>query len=89
MSSENSGLQGSGQPNITVIPPIPQAQAPQIDPKTKMFTDKLMELISEVYALSLEISSIEEEKLLNHPAIKQAKKVIQKVKEIKDLLSSK
>jgi hypothetical protein len=89
MSEPNSGIPGSGQPvSQSIIPPITQAQTP-IDPKAKMFTDKLMELIGEVYTLSLEIASIDDANLLNHPAIKQAKKVIQKVKELKDVLGTK
>jgi hypothetical protein len=48
-----------------------------------------MELIGEVYTLSLEIASIDDPNLLNHPAIKQAKKVIQKVKELRDVLGTK
>ena len=85
MSESNTKVQGSGQ---SVIPPIAQPQTP-IDPKAKAFTDKLMELIGEVYTLSLEIASIDDPNLLNHPAIKQAKKVIQKVKELKDVLGTK
>ncbi len=89
MSESNSGIQGSGQPvSQSIIPPITQAQAP-IDPKTKMFTDKLMELIGEVYTLSLEIASIDDANLLNHPVVKQARKVVAKVKELKDVLGTK
>ena len=89
MSEQDTRVPGSGQPvSQSIIPPITQAQTP-IDPKTKMFTDKLMELIGEVYTLSLEIASIDDPNLLNHPAIKQAKKVIQKVKELKDVLGTK
>jgi hypothetical protein len=54
-----------------------------------MFTDKLMELIGEVYTLSLEIASIDDPNLLNHPVIKQARKVVAKVKELKDVLGTK
>ena len=89
MPEANSGIQGSGQSTgQSVIPPLTQPQTP-IDPKAKAFTDKLMELIGEVYTLSLEIASIDDPNLLNHPAIKQAKKVIQKVKELKDVLGTK
>ncbi len=89
MSESNSGIQGSGQPvSQSIIPPITQAQTP-IDPKTKMFTDKLMELIGEVYTLSLEIASIDDPNLLNHPVVKQARKVVAKVKELKDVLGTK
>ena len=89
MSESNSGIQGSGQPvSQSIIPPITQPQTP-IDPKTKMFTDKLMELIGEVYTLSLEIASIDDPNLLNHPVVKQARKVVAKVKELKDVLGTK
>ena len=91
MSESDTRVQGSGQSvSQSIIPSIAQAQAQApIDPKAKMFTDKLMELIGEVYTLSLEIASIDDPNLLNHPAIKQAKKVIQKVKELKDVLGTK
>jgi len=89
MSESNSGIQGSGQSvSQSIIPPIAQTQAP-IDPKAKAFTDKLMELIGEVYTLSLEIASIDDPNLLSHPVVKQARKVVAKVKELKDVLGTK
>ena len=93
MSEQDTRVPGSGQPvSQSIIPPITQAQAPiqaPIDPKAKMFTDKLMELIGEVYTLSLEIASIDDPNLLNHPVVKQARKVVAKVKELKDVLGTK
>ena len=98
MSEPNTRVQGSEQPNINIVPqasipsiigtPTPQ-QATIVDQKARAFTDKLMELISEVYTLSLEIASIDDEKLLKHPAIVQARKVVQKVKELRDVLGTK
>jgi len=89
MSESDTRVQGSGQSvSQSIIPPITQPQTP-IDPKTKAFTDKLMELIGEVYTLSLEIASIDDPNLLNHPVVKQARKVVAKVKELKDVLGSK
>jgi len=89
MSETDTRVQGSGQPvSQSIIPPIAQPQTP-IDPKAKMFTDKLMELIGEVYTLSLEIASIDDPNLLNHPVVKQARKVVAKVKELKDVLGTK
>jgi hypothetical protein len=89
MSEQDTRVPGSGQPvSQSIIPPIAQAQAP-IDPKAKAFTDKLMELIGEVYTLSLEIASIDDPNLLNHPVVKQARKVVAKVKELKDVLGTK
>ena len=53
MSEQDTRVPGSGQSvSQSIIPPITQAQTP-IYPKAKMFTDKLMELIGEVYTLSL------------------------------------
>jgi hypothetical protein len=60
-----------------------------VDKKAKAFSDKFLELISEIYTLSMEIASIEDSKLLEHPAIKQARKVIAKAKELRDVLGSK
>ena len=89
MSEQDTRVPGSGQSvSQSIIPPITQAQTP-IDPKAKMFTDKLMELIGEVYTLSLEIASIDDPNLLNHPVVKQARKVVAKVKELKDVLGTK
>ena len=89
MSEQDSRVQGSGQSvGQSIIPPLAQSQAP-IDPKAKAFTDKLMELIGEVYTLSLEIASIDDPNLLNHPVVKQARKVVAKVKELKDVLGTK
>lgn len=89
MSEQDTRVPGSGQPvSQSIIPPITQTQAP-IDPKAKAFTDKLMELIGEVYTLSLEIASIDDPNLLNHPVVKQARKVVAKVKELKDVLGTK
>jgi len=89
MSEQDTRVPGSGQPvSQSIIPPIAQPQTP-IDPKAKMFTDKLMELIGEVYTLSLEIASIDDPNLLNHPVVKQARKVVAKVKELKDVLGTK
>ena len=89
MSESDTRVPGSGQPvGQSIIPPIAQTQAP-IDPKAKAFTDKLMELIGEVYTLSLEIASIDDPNLLNHPVVKQARKVVAKVKELKDVLGTK
>ena len=89
MSEQDTRVPGSGQPvSQSIIPPIAQSQAP-IDPKAKAFTDKLMELIGEVYTLSLEIASIDDPNLLNHPIVKQARKVVAKVKELKDVLGTK
>ena len=89
MSESDTRVPGSGQPvSQSIIPPITQPQAP-IDPKAKAFTDKLMELIGEVYTLSLEIASIDDPNLLNHPVVKQARKVVAKVKELKDVLGTK
>jgi hypothetical protein len=89
MSEQDTRVPGSGQPvSQSIIPPIAQAQSP-IDPKAKAFTDKLMELIGEVYTLSLEIASIDDPNLLNHPVVKQARKVVAKVKELKDVLGTK
>jgi len=89
MSEQDTRVPGSGQPvSQSIIPPITQPQTP-IDPKTKAFTDKLMELIGEVYTLSLEIASIDDPNLLNHPVVKQARKVVAKVKELKDVLGTK
>ena len=98
MSEPNTRVQGSEQSSINIVPqasipsiigtPTPQ-QATIVDQKARAFTDKLMELISEVYTLSLEIASIDDEKLLKHPAIVQARKVVQKVKELRDVLGTK
>jgi len=89
MSESDTRVPGSGQSvSQSIIPPIAQTQAP-IDPKAKAFTDKLMELIGEVYTLSLEIASIDDPNLLNHPVVKQARKVVAKVKELKDVLGTK
>jgi hypothetical protein len=89
MSEQDTRVPGSGQPvSQSIIPPITQPQTP-IDPKAKAFTDKLMELIGEVYTLSLEIASIDDPNLLNHPVVKQARKVVAKVKELKDVLGTK
>jgi len=89
MSEQDTRVQGSGQPvSQSIIPPLTQPQTP-IDPKAKAFTDKLMELIGEVYTLSLEIASIDDPNLLNHPIVKQARKVVAKVKELKDVLGTK
>jgi len=89
MSEQDTRVPGSGQPvSQSIIPPLTQPQTP-IDPKAKAFTDKLMELIGEVYTLSLEIASIDDPNLLNHPVVKQARKVVAKVKELKDVLGTK
>jgi len=89
MSEQDTRVPGSGQPvSQSIIPPLTQPQTP-IDPKAKAFTDKLMELIGEVYTLSLEIASIDDPNLLNHPIVKQARKVVAKVKELKDVLGTK
>ena len=60
-----------------------------VDKKAKAFGDKFLELISEIYTLSMEIASIEDPKLLELPAIKQARKVIAKAKELRDVLGTK
>jgi len=73
---------------IPVLKEQPQMQA-VVDKKAKAFSDKFLELISEIYTLSMEIASIEDPKLLEHPAIKQARKVIAKAKELRDVLGSK
>jgi len=70
--------------------PIPVLkEQPVVDKKAKAFSDKFLELISEIYTLSMEIASIEDPKLLEHPAIKQARKVIAKAKELRDVLGTK
>jgi len=97
MSESDARVQGSGQSLISgVVPPQipPQViqQTPQqtvIDPKAKAFTDKLLELVGEVYTLAVEISAIDDPNLLNHPVVKQARKVVAKVKELKDALGTK
>jgi len=73
---------------IPVLKEQPQMQAVD-DKKAKAFSNKFLELISEIYTLSMEIASIEDQKLLEHPAIKQARKVIAKAKELRDVLGSK
>lgn len=73
-----------------IIPGPVQVQAPSttpIDPRAKAFTDKLMELIGEVYNLSIELASIDDPNLVNHPVVKEARKVVQKVKELRDVLN--
>jgi hypothetical protein len=73
---------------IPVLKEQAQVQA-VVDKKAKAFSDKFLELISEIYTLSMEIASIEDAKLLEHPAIKQARKVIAKAKELRDVLGTK
>ena len=73
---------------IPVLKEQPQMQAVD-DKKAKAFSNKFLELISEIYTLSMEIASIEDQKLLEHPAIKQARKVVSKAKELRDVLGSK
>ena len=74
--------------SIPVLKEQPQMQT-VIDKKARAFSDKFLELISEIYTLSMEIASIEDPKLLEHPAIKQARKVIAKAKELRDVLGTK
>ena len=80
-----------GSEFTTAIPVLKEQAQVQtvVDKKAKVFTDKFLELISEIYTLSMEIASIEDQKLLEHPAIKQARKVIAKAKELRDVLASK
>ena len=84
--SENTTRQESSE----LPTPIPVLkEQPVVDKKAKAFSDKFLELISEIYTLSMEIASIEDPKLLEHPAIKQARKVIAKAKELRDVLGTK
>ncbi len=84
--SENTPRQESSELPTPI--PVLKEQA-VVDKKAKAFGDKFLELISEIYTLSMEIASIEDPKLLEHPAIKQARKVIAKAKELRDVLGSK
>ena len=88
--SENTTRQESSE-FTTPIPVLKEQAQVQtvVDKKAKAFSDKFLELISEIYTLSMEIASIEDAKLLEHPAIKQARKVIAKAKELRDVLGSK
>jgi len=89
MSETSTRQEGSELPaTIPVLKEQTQVQA-VVDKKAKAFSDKFLELISEIYTLSLEIASIEDPKLLEHSAIKQARKVIAKAKELRDVLGSK
>jgi len=63
------------------------AQPPAPDPKAKAFTDKIMELVSEAYNLATELATIDDPKLLTHPAIKAAQRVVVKVKELRSIIS--
>jgi len=68
MSESDTRVQGTGQsivtptittpPTPTTTPVIPNVALQQqtIDPKAKAFTDKLMELVTEAYNLSLELA---------------------------------
>jgi len=85
MSETSNRQEGSELP--TTIPVLKEQTV--VDKKAKAFGDKFLELISEIYTLSMEIASIEDPKLLEHPAIKQARKVISKAKELRDVLGSK
>jgi hypothetical protein len=89
MSETSNRTEGSElTTTIPVIKDQSQIQA-VVDKKAKAFSDKFLELISEIYTLSMEIASIEDPKLLEHPAVKQARKVIAKAKELRDVLGSK
>jgi len=89
MSETTTKQESSELPTpIPVLKEQPQMQA-VVDKKAKAFSDKFLELISEIYTLSMEIASIEDPKLLEHPAIKQARKVIAKAKELRDVLGTK
>jgi len=84
--SETTTRQESSELPATI--PVLKEQT-VVDKKAKAFSDKFLELISEIYTLSMEIASIEDPKLLEHPAIKQARKVIRKAKELRDVLGTK
>jgi hypothetical protein len=78
-------------PISTAITPAVQstqaAQPPAPDPKAKAFTDKIMELVSEAYNLATELATIDDPKLLTHPAIRAAQRVVVKVKELRAIIS--
>jgi len=78
-------------PISTAVTPAIQstqhAQPPSPDPKAKAFTDKIMELVSEAYNLATELATIDDPKLLTHPAIKAAQRVVAKVKELRAIIS--
>lgn len=59
---------------------------PAVDPKAKAFTDKLMELIGSAYTLATELATIDDPQLLQHPAIRAARDVVMRVKELRRVL---
>jgi len=75
-------------PAIPVLKEQAQVQA-VIDKKAKAFSDKFLELMSEIFNLAMELASIDDPKLNEHPAVKQAKKVVAKAKELRDVLGTK
>jgi len=46
-----------------------------------------MELVSEAYNLATELATIDDPKLLTHPAIRAAQRVVVKVKELRAIIS--
>lgn len=57
------------------------AQVPQVDPVVQ----KVMELVMEAYNLSTELALIEDPEILKLPVIQSAKKVVLKIKELREL----
>jgi hypothetical protein len=74
-------------PISAAMTPAVQSTQPAPDPKAKAFTDKIMELVSEAYNLATELATIDDPKLLTHPAIKAAQRVVVKVKELRAIIS--